>query len=316
MREPEDTSTDVQPVSGGIPGQVPRVAARLCNFKTNGSELWKEHKDWLRDNVIPILRDPQGAWVDLLAYASARGDSGKNNKLSEARRKAVEDFLKSESGNPNLPVNRNHAFGEELSGPDQKNNSGYFRSVDVYVYGGRMPPVVPPVQVGSRRFKMRCLGSASPGVTVPKTPVGIGGDIVFFEIIDLHLGQRATFVYGGGGFSIGMPGIPFFVPIATEGTFTEFTLSRESSLFDFEGPADLLTDAGASVPGASVGGDICLKFKARNFVTRGVFVFSTKRKKGIHGYVVMDTGAGVSLTLGGVTQGKIVMRPHATVPFP
>jgi hypothetical protein len=314
MREREDTTHDVQEVTGGIPGQPLRVAARLCNFKTNDSNLWPEHKTWLRDKVVPIVRDPQGVWIDVLAYASARGKAKSNKTLSDRRREAVIEFLKKESGNPNLPVNRNHAFGEEESGPDENDNSGYFRAVDVYAYGGQMPSIVPPVQIGSVNFKIRVLGSAGAAATPPTIPVPInfGGEVYFFELVDLDKKQKSNLAYIGEGVSIGVPKIPGFTSVGTVGNFTEFTLSQPSSLFSFAGRAGIITEAGASVPGKGIGGDILLKFKSRSFIKRGVSV--TSKKPALHGFVRMDTGPGVSIQLSGSTNGNISLVPHKIFP--
>jgi len=312
MHEPEDTSKDVQEVTGGIPGQPLRVAARLCNFPTNKWKMWVEHEDWLRAKVIPILRDPQGAWIDVLAYASARGKTGSNKTLSDRRREEVVEFLKRESGNPNLPINRNHPYGEEESGPDESNNSGYFRAVDVYVYGGQMPAVVPPV--GSINFKIRVLGSASAGAPPPRIPVPInfGSEVYFFELIDLDAKQRANLAYTGGGVSIGVPKLPGFTSVGTAGNFTEFTVSKPSSLFSFAGRAGIITEAGASVPGKGIGGDILLKFKSRSFIKRGVGVAS--KKPAPPGFVRMDTGPGLSIQFSGATNGKVELVPRKVFP--
>jgi hypothetical protein len=315
MREREDTSKDVQEVTGvGIPGLTPRVAARLCNFKTNDWKLWPDHEAWLRDKVIPIVRDPQGAWIDVLAYASARGTTKSNKTLSDRRRETVIEFLKKESGNPNLPTNRNHPFGEELSGPDENDNNGYFRAVDVYVYGGPMPSIVPPVQVGSMNFKIRVLGSAGAGAPPPRIPVPInfGGEVYFFELVDLDKKQKANLAYIGEGVSIGVPKLPGFTSVGTVGNFTEFTLSQPSTLFSFAGRAGIITEAGASVPGKGIGGDIQLKFKSRSFIRRGVTV--TSKKPAQHGFIRMDTGPGVSIQFSGATNGNINLVPRKTFP--
>jgi hypothetical protein len=262
MREAEDTSQDVQEVARGIPGQTLRVAARLCNFKTGGSNLWPEHQRWLRDKVVPVLRDPQGAWVDVLAYASARGAANLNKSLSDRRREAVVEFLRKESGNPNFPVNRNHAFGEEVSGPDQKNNSGYFRAVDVYVYGGQKPPVVPPVQIGSVNFKIRVTANPSFSVTNNHRE-----EVYAFELVDLDMKQTVNLLYVSGKF------FPRWIPvpdIAEAASFTGFTLNKPASLGSFVGPATLFTEPDVS----GTGSDIHLRFES--LTNRGVFVHSKK----------------------------------------
>lgn len=322
VREPEDHPEDVVVLKVTGAAALPRVAGRLCNFATNKSALWPEHAAWLRGNVVPPLRDPRGAWVDILAYASNRGDVGRNQKLSERRRDAVLAFLKAETGNPELPVNISRGFGETAyTGGDPRSNYGWDRAVDVYVYGGPQPQRPPPVRIGSIRFKIRCVGGFAPGAAIPGVPgITPGGDFFLFEIVDLEKREAATFVYRGMGFGVGVPlpkiKVPFHIPGVSAGDYAEFDLTNAADLPDFDGPADLITHPGASVPWKSVGGDVELRFNSVDFVSRGVRVRPKGRVEHLPGYVRMGTGAGIGMPgLGGTTKGKIEMWPGMVQPY-
>lgn len=313
MREPEDHPEDVVTLKVTGETALPRMAGRLCNFATNKHALWPEHTAWLRLNIVPLLRDPRGAWVDVLAYASNRGDVGRNQKLSERRRDAVVNFLRTETGNPNLPINIDRAFGETAyTGGNPNSNAGWDRAVDVYVYGGPKPERPPPIRIGSIHFKIRCIGGIAPGVGIPGVPgITPGGDFFLFEVVDLEKKEAATFLYRGMGFSIGLPlpkvKIPF-IPGVSAGDYAEIELTNAADLPDFGGPANLITHPGASVPWKSVGGDVELRFNSADFVRRGVRVRQKGPAKHLPGYVRMGTGAGISLpSLGGPTEGKFEM---------
>lgn len=329
MSEPEDYPYDVDPEPAGIPGFSMRTGARLCNFPTRSAELLPEHTTWLLSTVVPLLRDPQGAWIDVLAYASKRGDIKYNQGLSDRRRMAVVEFLKQKSGNPNLPFNRNHAFGEQDSDGGPLDNNGYWRAVGVYVYGGKMPAPekIPPVETGSRDFKIRVVGSGGAGAAPPSVviktplpiklpiPVNFGGEVYFFELVDIKKKQKVHLAYGGAGASIGIPKLPGFGSVGTAADFTEFTLNRGSSLFSFAGPANIRTEAGASVPGNSIGGDIHLEFKSWSFFKRGIRVEDSKKKPADPRCVRMATGAGVGAQLAAGSSGKISLVPKKIFPY-
>jgi outer membrane protein OmpA-like peptidoglycan-associated protein len=61
----------------------------LYNFDVNGSDLKKEHLDFLNDQVVFFLDDGPDARVKLVGTASLSGESGHNEELSANRAKAV-----------------------------------------------------------------------------------------------------------------------------------------------------------------------------------------------------------------------------------
>ena len=131
--------------------------------------------------------------------------------------------------------------------------------------------------------------------------------------MDLEKNESARFLYRGMGFGIGLPIPKITVPSGSgvsAGDYAEFELTNAADLPDFEGPANLITHPGASVPWIAVGGDVELRFNSVDFVRRGVRVRQKGPAKHLPGYLRMTTGAAISLpNLGGTTEGKIEMMP-------
>jgi hypothetical protein len=129
---------DVQRISG----TNAKAAARLCNFKTGKSFLLTGHQDYLDDEVRAVIRTMQKPFVDLFGYASRAGDGAFNMALSGQRMNAVKARI-SEYANQ-VEFRTLTPYGETQSGPNERNDDGYYRAVEVYVYAEKPPTPKPP----------------------------------------------------------------------------------------------------------------------------------------------------------------------------
>lgn len=136
---------DVQKISG----TYAKAAARLCNFETGKSYLLLAHQDFLDNDVRNVIQKMQGPWVDLFGYASRAGDAGFNMNLSDQRIKAVRARIEQYANQVNFQIHQ--ALGETQSGLNERNNDGYYRAVEIYVYASKPPTPVPPAPKPSLR---------------------------------------------------------------------------------------------------------------------------------------------------------------------
>ena len=121
-----------------ITGTNAKVAARLCNFPTGTVILLPAHIKYLDQEVAPVIRQMQGAWVDMYGYASKLGKDEKNKLLSDQRINAVKQRISGYAKQVNFQIQE--GLGETKSGSNEADNSGYWRAVEVYVYAFK-PPV-------------------------------------------------------------------------------------------------------------------------------------------------------------------------------
>src|SRR5262245_52026127 len=85
------------------PGQVRRETSpsstaggartRLFNYDVGDAAFKKEHRDWLTDNLVPILKKSRNTKVHLWGTASRSGTDQFNRTLSEKRANFIRDFL-------------------------------------------------------------------------------------------------------------------------------------------------------------------------------------------------------------------------------
>ncbi len=120
-----------------ISGSQARLAARLCNFVKGGHFLLLPHQNWLDTNLRETVRSLTNCWVDIIGYASKRGNADYNHRLSMLRCESVKEWVKNYSDKIDFHVP--DARGERESGGDENNNDGYWRAVEIYVYGFRPP---------------------------------------------------------------------------------------------------------------------------------------------------------------------------------
>ena len=190
----------------------PRAAGRLCNFKTGQADLLQDHKDWIDKTVGPIITSLQGTWVDLIGYASKLGNAKSNKALSGRRVDAVRDYIA--TWKKGINFQKEVALGEEQSMGDESNNDGYFRAVEVYVYGFAPPPLRPRVEKKNptlKKFFIRPVSAVSIGIG----PAGV--DAVAFDIGEPAKRKWRRFIYTGASMNISLkkfPDFPRFRPSA------------------------------------------------------------------------------------------------------
>ena len=141
---------DVQKITGKINDVQPLAAARLCNFRTGDATPLEAHLKWINGELKSALAGSPNPWVDIYAYASQRGGAAgyDNQALSEHRRGAIHNAIVTAIPRTGL-IKQDAAFGASRSTGGGNDNSGYWRAVEVYAYGGlpgkREPdPVKPP----------------------------------------------------------------------------------------------------------------------------------------------------------------------------
>jgi hypothetical protein len=234
------------------------LTATLFNYNTDGNLLKDEHRKWLDDRLIPLLREFL-VHVELLGTASKAGDPEYNRQLSLERVLRVKQYLR-DKGIPEsqVPGPDIHAAGEDLS-KSQSDNDELDRAVQVTVALGIKPrPIFPTIILPemvvirdgptivvaptvivaprpsgtkgakfSREFAIKQLGEGS--LSVFKV-IGVEG--FFFLIRDLTNKEEIVCVGPGVGTGIGLP-----ASLTLEGPFNSFTTTSPQQLKDFEGRA-------------------------------------------------------------------------------
>jgi hypothetical protein len=282
---------NVMPVTQDEP--KPRAAARLCNFKTAQADLLQDHKTWIDQTVGPIISSMQGTWVDLIGYASKLGDPQYNKGLSGRRVDAVRDYIA--TWRKGINFQKEVALGEEQSTGDESNNDGYFRAVEVFVYGFAPPPLRPRLEKKKpvlQSFAIRPISALSIGIGAA------GGDAVAFDIGEPSKGKWRRFIYAGASMniSIKIPGLP---PIGSGGTgpSKRFTTSQPCELEDFDGEATLFNGPGLAIGPIGVGGEMGLSIESKKLIPKRAVV----RPR----VITMTNSTGLQLSFGGAGKGKL-----------
>jgi hypothetical protein len=286
---------NVMPINQDSP--IPQAAARLCNIPTGLTVLLPEHKQWLDHVVGPILWRLDGIWVDLIGYASKLGSSESNMVLSANRVAEVRKYINQLKAGTNFQ--QATALGEEESTGDENNNDGYFRAVEVYVYGFNPGPLAPRAEAKKgeslrKRFYIRLVSAISAGG-------GIGVDLVAFDIGEPKKPKWRRFMYAGVSmnFSVKLPEGVTLPPLGTGGTSgsVPFYTSRPVEIEDFEGWATLFNGPGAALGPLSIGGEVGLNPESENLIHKGAVVSPRP--------ITMSTGGGFGVSLGGAGKGKL-----------
>ncbi len=128
-----------------LPGP-PRPGLLIYNFDIDGDQLKPEHQEFLRQEVVPVLR--RGGSVSIAGLASRSGTVSHNQALS--RRRAENTLVFLEHVIPTGFLSRQViAFGERRAaweGQRDGTEDDRFRSVVLYVEERSVPPPdVPPV---------------------------------------------------------------------------------------------------------------------------------------------------------------------------
>jgi hypothetical protein len=292
-------ANDVQEITGGNW----KIAARLCNFVTAQAFLLPSHELWLDSKLPPILRSLKGPWVDLIGYASRIGSTQFNQELSERRCKAVRDHVATYQSAINFRFNVDLGRGETESGPDELDNSGYYRAVELYVWGFKPPLRVPRVPrlkpIGSTKFKIRHVG----GIGVVIAPVAT--DQCFFQIVDTSAKpmQAAVYFYSGGGLGVGVelknlpPGVP--PSLSATGPFVDFRTTMPVFLSSFHGAAAVGAPPSVTVGPLSINAVLYLTIKSRKLSELGA---------GVHPrHLTIRTGSGLGVNIFSATEGELQM---------
>lgn len=292
---------DIQPITG----TNAKIAARLCNFVTGEAFLLPAHVNFLDQEVAPVIRGMQGPWVDIYSYASRRGDAAFNQTLSERRINAVKQRISQYANRVNFQIQK--AFGEGESGPNETDNSGYFRAVEIYVFANKPPapkpnPVILP---GSTRFKIRVAGGLSAAIPILKGPQADG---YMFQIVDVKNAKSMFFSFTAIGVAIpSLPGLP--VSFTGVGPLADFSTTAPVQLFQFEGPCQLFQDWGATIgPFSTPYGKMRLSFDTNKLL------FDVGARV-IPSIVPMEGGPGLQTPSTGSASPGVLVRQSREVPF-
>jgi hypothetical protein len=130
-----------QDIVDSPPGKGSIHSFRLCNFARGSSEPLSSHKTYIQGDLAKLTSNFGTTWVQLTGYASALGDADRNRSLSEARLQKVRlEILKINSA-ANFILGQ--GVGEDESGSDQQDDSGYYRAVKIACFRSK-PNVDPP----------------------------------------------------------------------------------------------------------------------------------------------------------------------------
>ncbi len=289
----QSAALDVQKFSdkGGV------ASARLCNFVTGRSELQFGHKYYLGGEFKNAIEKHNAPWVRLIGFASRKGSSAKNLKLSKERMEAVGLYI-ADLG-LSVQFDKVAFVGSEQSGEDASNNDGYYRAVEVYVYGTKPPPLpVEPAEVVDKQNKwaLRYGGGGSLNIG----PVQVDG--FAFEIGNFARKVSAKFIYGGIGVGLGIPlGKLSKIPggASTVGKWAKFTTDRTTALSSFATAGSIVGEPGVTLGDFSIG-DSHLEFIGLSDSSGPVRVIgNTVRFSGGPGFALPSGGA--------LTGGKFTM---------
>ncbi len=206
-----------------LDGTRASIAGRLIDIPTGVAEITRNQKDCLRDEFIPIIAERPNFWVDLRGYASKKGQTNKNQKLSDARKQSVINYLDEELRKIGKTihghVNIDQAFGEnaiEYVAPES-NNDAYWRAVEVVVFGSRPAYVEPPkIKVPpappllTHPTGWTVSGGAGGGVSVAFVSATAGS----FFFTNHSTGEKWRGIYAGGG--VGASVLPFNITVSTD----------------------------------------------------------------------------------------------------
>jgi hypothetical protein len=236
-----------------ITGTDAKIAARLCNFVTGKDFLLAKHLVFLETEVAPVLRSMHGPWVDIHGYASRKGDANFNMALSKRRINSVRLHLSRHTNSANFKIYE--GYGETQSGPNENDNDGYWRAVEVYVFAEKPQPKPAPTVVESTLFEIRVVD----GVSVNVGPVQLDG--YFFQIVDIRQRLTADYLYT----AMGLPFADLSKLIKSPGSTTKtgppepFRTTRHTDLHQFHSrKAELLMSPGVAIGSWSAGGTMRL----------------------------------------------------------
>jgi hypothetical protein len=205
---------------------LPLIAVDLFNYNIDGNLLKDEHKAYLEQKFIPMLKK-ENAHVKLRGTASKSGAAAYNRQLSLERVLRVKKFL-TDRGVPEakVPGPDVSATGEDLS-TSLSNEDERDRAVRMTLGLGTKPRPIPipkprrilfPIEPGEVTIPPGPPPLKLPPVTRPRkykiqylTGVGlsVGGSLTIdtFRIIDVQTNESATFNLLGAGLGLKGPSV-------------------------------------------------------------------------------------------------------------
>lgn len=232
---------------------VGMTKALLYNFDIDGDEVKEEHRKFLWEKVVPLLKGDQGhIWMQ--GSASRSGSNKHNKDLSERRVKNIgNELVKRGISNRQMQLK---AVGEALAQTHAREDE-LDRAVLLVIHPvpRESPPppkqIPPPPPVGTQ-FKIRALSALGAGVPIPgikkllkflklsKLPTQ--GDVIFFQIVDLKNRVTAFYTYVGVGVS---KDLSLALSASSKGQWSTFRTTSPIRVSQFAGPARFHTAGGA-----------------------------------------------------------------------
>ena len=263
--------------------------------------MLQDHKDWLDKTVGPLLWRLCGTWIDLIGYASKVGNADYKKALSARRLEQVQKYITALKSGANFQ--KETALGAEQSGSDPTNNDGYFRAVEVYVYGFAPPPLKPRVEEKKKptpqKFAIRVVGALSGGIGFA------GADVIAFDIGEPKKGKWRRFIYVGGSVNLEVKVPKVLSALSTlgsgvSGPAVSFTTTVPCEIEDFAGAATLYKGPGLGIGPISVGGSIGLLIDKRESREEEGHHFS----EGPQAFQRYRGGIGI----GGAGKGRLILQ--------
>lgn len=214
------------------------VLGRLYNFDVDGHDLKPGHRTWLSVRALSLLAGHPFSNVWITGTTSRTGTSRHNRELSRRRAAQVATYLESRR------VSRSQvctdaawvtAAGEDLS-TSPSDEDELERAVLVHIHPMVIynapravrplppPPAPPPRPIVSQNFSIRMRADFSAGHII------VGGDVVFFDILDETNNYVANYVYIGANISRGSR-----VSLTPTGPWNHFFVTRPLSCGRFTG---------------------------------------------------------------------------------
>ncbi len=307
IRKPSGPYCDSFIAVDGPAASPAAMELRLCNFPTGHSELLPDHVAALWKYIGRAMWTSQGAWIDLVGYASklgyAHNDSG-NLTLSRARCAAVKNVL-----NPVLSrmgsrfrFNMIDGRGDTESQDDPTLDHGFYRAVLVRLFAQGAyhfdPIPVPPPHIWTPKpsdwFEFKAVEGAS------VTGGLFEASTMIFSMHDLINLRTRYYGYKGIGVSAPIPKLPAVgFSVGHGASAVQFhTLTPIVDMKDFEGQGNIEGFPGATLGPNSVGGKAIFTMRPDAYSRRGIH--NPLR-------VTFSFSAGFGANLKDVTAGSIKM---------
>ncbi|MBL8231627.1 MAG: OmpA family protein [Bryobacterales bacterium] len=222
----------------------------LANYNIDGNLMKQEHKDFLDQKLIPLLRANK-VHVKLRGMASKSGDRQYNYDLSLGRVLRVKKYLIA-SGVPEakVPGSDIEAVGEDYS-TSKSDEDASDRAVRIIIAGGTKPRPIYPAIILREIIRRPIKRPKLPKFSKLSSPMSRLWRIKYLGEVGLGAGTAAHFVlenrtnrtqavcrfYGSG------PGLAAPVQVGLEGDWSEFETPDPMHIQDFEGLVSYKTEA-------------------------------------------------------------------------